>query len=743
MSLLSRPARLVGGLVLALLAPAAAAQTADSAAAPPERPTVGLVLSGGAAKGLAHVGAIRAIEAAGVPVDLVTGTSMGAIVGGLYAAGYPTDSLEAIVEGRDWIGLFDDAVDRRLVAPEARVGGGGVLVSLPIEGGSLGLPSGLVAGQNVFELLTSLLWPVQDVQDFTQLPRPFAAVVVDVETGEPRRLTSGYLPLAIRASMSLPSLFTPVAIDGRRYIDGGVARNLPAEDALALGADVLVCVDVSKVIDEATDGLDSFFDVLVHAAFYQSEQSLGDQKALCDVLIEPDTEGLSSFSFDAGAEWIARGVAAAEAKRAELDALADRVGRAAAAPPTAPAARTFRADTVAVVGVEAGGEAEKLVRRRLGLTFPADLTAADAEAAVRRVYASGAFDIITYRVVGAASDSAAVVGGAAVPTLVLDVRRSNGDRLGFGFRYDTVYDAALLFSLQLRDLVQFGSTTRLDARLGEQVQLQGGYFTRLGIDEPLSVAAQAGYVSVPVPVFTGAVRPTAQGRLDVVSASVLGGPIVFDAILTGLGPNVAYVRDAPDVAPEGVEGTSWTYASASAFAAVDDRDREAFPSRGVRALATAEWAPGVGASFRHVSADAELWVPLARGLSVGARAAATRAWGEDLPADRLSFLGGAVVPSLLPGRFFPLYGAERLELAGRASQLAAVSVQFEVVDEVFARVTANAGRAGDSWSLDTDDVRGGVGAQLGVVTLAGPASLTVATDFDGVPQVVFSVGRSF
>ena len=431
------------------LALAAALATAPASAQPEEaparsRPTVGLVLSGGSAKGLTHVGVIRAIEEAGLPIDVVTGTSMGAIVGGLYATGYSVDSLNAIVRSRDWVALFDDAVDRRLQAPEDRLSQGAALLSLPIRGKTLTLPTGLVAGQDVFELLARLTWPVQDVRDFRQLPRPFAAVVVDVETGEPVRLDSGYLPLAIRASMSLPSLFTPAEIDGRRYLDGGLARNLPAEDALALGADVLVCADVSRTIDDFTQDTETFFDIIVNAAFYQSDQSLPEQQALCDVLIEPELDGLSVFSFDAGAEWIARGEAAGRAKRDELEALAARVGAGDVVRPAVPDDHAYRAQAVAIRGVS--GAAERVIRQRLALDLPAELTAADVERAVERAYAAGAFDLITYRVVDA--EGAAQVGGRPVPTLVLDVTPSNGYRAGFGFRYDSHYNAALLFSLR-------------------------------------------------------------------------------------------------------------------------------------------------------------------------------------------------------------------------------------------------------------------------------------------------------
>ncbi|MEM1096164.1 MAG: patatin-like phospholipase family protein [Bacteroidota bacterium] len=724
-------------LALALTAPVAAQNTPGASK---DRPTVGLVLSGGSAKGLAHIGAIRVLEAVGLPVDVVTGTSMGSIVGGLYAAGYSVDQLDAMVSSQDWTALFSDAVDRRQVAPEMRFSEGAALLSLPIEDGTVGLPSGLISGQGIFDLLAGLTWSVHDVRDFAQLPRAFAAVVVDAETGAPVRLDGGHLPLVIRASMSLPGVFAPIEIDGRRYLDGGLARNLPAEDALALGADVLVCVDVSD--SKQGEGEDSFFDIVVNAAFYQSDRGLAEQQALCDVLIKPDVTGLSAFAFDQGPAWVERGTAAAEAVRPALNALAARLGRPSLDQPGRPATATHYAEALVVRGVSP--QATRLIRQRLDLAFPRSLSAAEVEEAVGRVYATGQFDLITYQVVEAEADGAAVRNGQPVSTLVLDVEPSVGDRAGFGFRYDTNYNAALLFSLTLSDLVRFGSTTQLDVRLGEQMQIQAGYYTRVGRDDPLSVAGQVGYSGVPIPVFEGFGRATSRGTLKEFAARTFAGPVLFDALLTGIGPTAAHVRAQPVVAPDSIEATTWTYASLSGFATADTRDRTAFPSRGFRLLALAEASPGLGASFEHLAADAEGWVPIRDRVTLGARAVVTRVWGDDVPLTKLTFIGGALVPVLLPGQLFPLHGAETLELAGPVGQLAAVSLQWEARPNVFFRAIANAGRAGEGWTLDPDAFRGGVGLSVGVATPIGPAEFILSgSALDDVPNIALTFGRFF
>lgn len=732
--------------LLALLASAAAllgtapagAQASEPTPLPADRPVVGLVLAGGSAKGIAHVGAIRAIEEAGVPVDVVTGTSMGSIVGSLYALGYTPDEMAGVVGSRDWAALFTDAVDRREASVERRLAPGAAVLSLPLAGGAVSLPSGLVAGQGVFDLLAQLAWPALDVRDFRALPRPFAAVAVDTETGEAARLDRGSLPLAVRASMSLPSLFEPVEIDGRRYIDGGLVRNLPAEDALALGADVLVCVDVSAN-DTTGTAPPTFFDVFVDAAFIAANQNLREQRALCDVTIEPDVQGLSSFAFDAADEWIARGEAAGRDRLPALRALADRLGNPPRPAPPPVTSAPVRLARVEVRGVD--GPAARFVRVRL----PDDLTSGrpvapeEVSALARSLYATGAFDLVTYRVERDA-------GGDAV--LVLDARAAAGDRLGFGFRYDTAYDAALLFSLTLRDRLVFGSTARLEARLGEQTQLQGGYLARLGLATPWTVAGVAGYTAVPVQVFAGADRPQAAGDLEVLSARAYAGPTLFGRVLTGLGGAVTYGRAEPEVAPDGTEAVTDTYASLSAFAAADSRDRPAFATRGVRVALSADASPGLGADFARLGAEAEAAVPVAPGVSLVARGAVVAARGEP-PLDQLVYLGGPIAPTVLPGRFYPLFGADEQELVGRSAAFAAVGVQARVpgpdaLGGLLVRAVVDAGRVGEDLSFDADRYRVGYGLSLGAATPVGPAELVLSGEaFDGAPGLAFRFGRDF
>lgn len=749
-----RPRRdVVLGLLAVLLAsisvPAAAQQRPRaSGAESSRRATVGLVLSGGAAKGFAHVGALEVLEDAGLRIDVVAGTSMGAIVGGLYAVGYGPRSLERIVRRQDWTELFSDASPRSAIDIERRVQAGATLFSLPTDGGAIRLPGGVLEGQRVLELLARLTWPYHDAADFTELPRPFGAVVMDLKTGEAEALTDGSLPLAIRASMSIPGLFEPVRIGQQTYVDGGLARNLPATDAIDLGADVLVCVDVSKPPPDEDFAPGSLLDIVLRTAFLRAEVSTRRQRLLCDVLIEPDVEGLGYFSFDEADAWIRRGHDAATAVRGQLDSLVAALGRAAAPPPT-PEAESVRLVEIAIEGTS--GRAEELARRRLGLAIPASVSPDELGRAIERVYGTGEFSLVSYRLLPATRTD----GRRTTPRdrrLVVHARERQRDLLGFGFRYDSRERAALLFDLTLRNRLAFGSTTRFATRLGRETRVGVDYFDRLGVDAPTGIGGGINYTRVPVDLFPGAERAAARGEMRIYGAGLFASLATANAAFLRLGLVGEYLRATPEVGVDSlagmpVETINETFHSVQAEVLADTRDRIVLPTRGVRAYLKAEFADeaiGSALTFQHYVADAEVFVPLSTSFTVSGRVALTRGRGPDLPLSRTTFVGGLYPPTVLPGRFLPLAGARSQELSGRSGQLARLGVRWMAREDVFFELAVDAGAAGDDWTLDGEEVRFGLGLTAGLVTPIGPVSVTFAADETAdLPRVGFSLGHTF
>lgn len=234
---------------------------------------LGIALSAGGAKGFAHIGVLKVLDEENIPIQVVTGSSMGAVIGGLYAAGYTPKQIEEIALNTDWQALFNDNMKPSSRDLSTFISTRDLyMVSFPIIDGLPQLPAGLVRGQNLSMLLYRLLLPVHDVQEFSNLSKSFAAVATNLRTGESHRFESGYLPETIRASAAIPSIFKPVTIEGEQYIDGGVVRSIPAEDARALGADIVLVSDVGDPVKPVKE-LNTFVDILFQSIGFHQVKS--------------------------------------------------------------------------------------------------------------------------------------------------------------------------------------------------------------------------------------------------------------------------------------------------------------------------------------------------------------------------------------------------------------------------------------------------------------------------------------
>ena len=310
-----------------LLAAAPASQAADNEAAEADRPKVGLVLSGGGARGAAHVGVLRALEEMRIPIDAVAGTSMGAVVGGLYCAGLSGSEIEEVFRNLDWQDMFRDRALRRDLVYRRKQDDRSIYArgSLGLRyGEGVELPLGLVQGQKITQALRSATLGVADVQDFDRLPTPFRALATDLETGEAVVLDSGDLATVLRASMSAPGVLAPVDVDGRLLVDGGLVDNLPVGLARDMHVDVLIVVDVSFPLASRKD-LQSPFDVTNQMLGIMVRRGTEASKLLLterDVLVEPDLGPMTALDFGRVPEVMATGRIALESSPERLAALA-------------------------------------------------------------------------------------------------------------------------------------------------------------------------------------------------------------------------------------------------------------------------------------------------------------------------------------------------------------------------------------------------------------------------------------
>ncbi len=289
-------------------------------------PRVGLVLSGGGAKGFAHLGVIKVLEEEGIPIDYIGGTSMGSIVGGLMAAGLSVDSIIAIVKRQDWTYLLSDAIRREDLSVLEQHDRDRFILALPLTRKGIQLPEGIIRGQHIENLFHALNAPVYDINDFYKLPIPYLCVALDIDNNREKVFHSGDLSDAMRASMSIPTAFEPMVIDGIRYVDGGLVDNFPVQHVKDMGADIIIGVDVGHT-KEGENKKKDMISVMEDAVFYYSSIVREQSLKMVDIYINPDLHGLGVSSFTEADSLIQYGEVAAREALPEIRRLADSLHR--------------------------------------------------------------------------------------------------------------------------------------------------------------------------------------------------------------------------------------------------------------------------------------------------------------------------------------------------------------------------------------------------------------------------------
>ncbi len=316
--------------IILLIAAALYCASLSHASEPANRKKVGLVLSGGGAKGMAHIGALKVIEKAGIPIDYVVGTSMGSIIGGLYAIGYTPEQMDSMVRKQDWTFLLSDQVVRKEQSMTERETAEKYVLSLPLgQEMSKNITGGLIKGQNIANLFSELTIGYHDTIDFNKLPIPFACVSQDIATGNEVRFHKGVLSRAMRASMAIPGVFTPIRQDSMVLVDGGVVNNYPVNVAREMGADIIIGVDVQSELKPAGElnGAGSILSQLINLMGLDLYKKNLENT---DAYIKVDVEGYSAASFTSSAidTLIRRGEEAALLQKDALMQLKRHIGLA-------------------------------------------------------------------------------------------------------------------------------------------------------------------------------------------------------------------------------------------------------------------------------------------------------------------------------------------------------------------------------------------------------------------------------
>jgi len=742
-------------LSLACLIPAAHADAAPVAPVERvERPRVGLVLSGGGARGGAHIGVLKVLEAERIRIDAIAGTSMGAVVGGLYASGLSAAEIESLMFSDQWRDAFREPGPRDRRSFRRKSEDKDFLVNFPLglEAGSFRLPKSLLTSQRLTQALRQRTLPVAAVRDFDDLPTPFRAMATDLETGEAVELGGGDLVTAVRASLSAPGLFEPVDIDGRLLVDGGLANNLPVEIARAMGVDVLIVVDVGFPLRKRA-GLESVATITNQMLAIAIRGGSDAQRKLMrdgDILIEPALGEASTFDFEVLRRSAGLGEEAARAAIGGLAAL--RVPDAEYAGYVAQ--RAARRDGLALPAGEVRVAAdatryEQLLRAPLRDDAPdaaapgsatSDATALDA--ALTEVYGRGNFARVDYTVEPRDGRG----------DIVLDAERNswgpNYIRFGLGIEDDfsgnAAYNAAA--RVVLADIGAYGAEWVWDLQIGSEPRIATEYHQPLDALGRWFVAPQARFDVRNVPVLRDGAR-IAEYRLRSSEFGIDVGRELgnWGELRAGLRrvQGHARLRLGDPSSPPGDRFDDREHFARFSFDTLDSRN---FPRHGESFVA--EWRGERSGS--RTDGDAELltadWL-LAR--STGRHTALLwTTFGSNFGDD-----GTANVRTLLPlGGFLNLSGLAPGAISGRHVAIARALYLRQIGrrGEGFLDVPAYAGvsvETGNAWARRSEM---GLGSALthgsvfvGLDTLLGPVYLGTGFGEGGENTFYLFLGRTF
>ena len=433
-----------------------------------EDPKVGLVLSGGGAKGLAHIGVLKVLEEAGVRVDYIGGTSMGAIVGALYSAGYSANQMDSIFKSTNFNILLQDELPRGAKTFYEKRDSERYALTLPFDNFDIGFPTALSRGQNVYNLMSKLTLHLENVQDFGDLPIPFFAVATNMETGKEVLLDSGHLPQAISASSAIPSLFSPVVVDGQLLVDGGVVNNYPVEEVRRRGADIIIGVDVQDTLMER-DELRSVFDILTQISNFRTIADMRSKIKKTDIYIDPDIKPFSVMSFEKGSEIIDAGEAAARMKMVELKEIAARQEVLAREQKYIPPVESLFIQDVRIEGNTSYPRA--YILGKLKITYPDTISYKDLNLGINNLSATRNFNRINYRLAPQKNGHVLVMQLEENPSKTL---------LRMALHYDNVYHSGVLLNITHKSLLVTNDVSSLDVVLGDDFRYNFNYYIDKG-----------------------------------------------------------------------------------------------------------------------------------------------------------------------------------------------------------------------------------------------------------------------
>lgn len=720
------------------------------------KPVVALVLSGGGAKGTAHIGALKYLDSLGYDFDMVVGTSMGSIVGALYSLGYTPYEIDSLARVQDWSVLISDKALRSNISYKSKKYQEKFLISVSFDlahkidsvlafgagGADMGsgdaffktLPSGFVSGQNIFNLFTGLSVGYQDSLDFDRLPIPFACVATDLVTGDEIVFREGKVPVAIRASMAIPGYFSPVREGKYILVDGGTQNNFPVDVARDMGADIVVGVDVSGDLLTYSE-INNIGDVAGQLISLMSAVKYKENVPDADIYIRPDIKGYGSMSFDHASidTLIDRGYRAAAQKDKELRALLDTIRRDKGYSPgyaggqhlnARPAVNVYN-DTIMLKSVSILGvtKSERAwLKRNMDLPLYQPVSGSDIDNLISSIYSTEAFKSVTYELVGNSNPY----------EMRIFCEKGNPHKVGVGARFDTEEIAAVLLYAGFNDRRLTGSKYGITARLSMNPYVKFDYSYAMPKMPKLNFTVSARSENADI-------RSGADKAVDMhfykIDASAFISNISYKTIDISAGLKTegfyfkSFLTSSDIVGDYDITQTMNSYVSAFASGRADSMNDAYFPTSGFSAgLDYSFYFTGFYEAFKpfhQVSFDAQFAFSLSDMFTVMPSVYGRFLFGNDIPLPYMNVMGG-----LEAGRYvdqqFAFVGTQSLNIFRQHLTALRCDLRANVYGSHYVSLMAN-------YARDCENLKDyfvgpghfGAGLQYSFKSMIGPISASV------------------
>ncbi|WP_348823916.1 patatin-like phospholipase family protein [Flavobacterium aestuarii] len=544
---------------------------ASSAQDVPKKPKIGLVLSGGGAKGFAHIGVLNVLEDAGIKIDYIGGTSMGAVIGGLYAMGYNAKQIDSIIDTTNFSNVINDFIPRSSKNFYEKRNDELYALILPFNKFSIGTPEALSKGMYNFNLLSRLTFPVRHIRDFNELPIPFVCVGTNIALGEQVVFNKGILAQAITGSSSLPSIFAPIVIDNNLIIDGGVINNYPIDEVRNMGADIIIGVDVQSGL-LSKDELRSASKVFFQITNLQMIERMKKNANLTEIYIKPDVKNYGVVSFEKAAEIIKKGEDAAFSIYEKIDLLVDKAN-----PYHKPKLKA-QSDSLNIVDIKINdlkNYSRDYIIGKLNFKPKSKISFKDLEKGINNLNATQNFSNVSYYF-----DK-----DGEYDDLVLNLTESPiKTNLKFALHYDGLYKSAVLANITNKKTFFKNDFLSADLVLGDNLRYYFDYYIDNGFQLSYGFKSQLNQFNknVPVSVITYNISGINSINIDYLNLSnqIYVQSVFAQKFLIGVGVELEYLDISSPTLEVSPNITKSTYESVFGYIKYDSYDNKYYPKKG-------------------------------------------------------------------------------------------------------------------------------------------------------------------